>query len=103
MTDALSEARRALRALRLEVDESIAADIERKVEAAFEALLRQPAAPASEDVIADLLKVIRWWAAQEDGIPDEVWGAFANASSHIGWSIDGTLRAASAPEGGRNE
>ena len=31
------------------------------------------------DIISELVKGIDWWASQEDGVPDELWAAYAKA------------------------
>lgn len=31
------------------------------------------------DVIKRLVEGIRWWASQEDGVPEELWDAFKQA------------------------
>ncbi|WP_425953019.1 hypothetical protein [Ralstonia pseudosolanacearum] len=41
----------------------------------------------SKVVLANLVNAVRWWGAQEDGIPAEVASAFNAAHLALGWSL----------------
>lgn len=38
-------------------------------------------------LLRELVRGIRWWAAQEDGVPDEVWEAYKKAV----WITEGRM------------
>jgi hypothetical protein len=59
----------------------------------------EEAAKADAAIIADLVNGIRWWAAQEDGIPSEVWDAFGAAMLRLGWSFSTPTDLAALREG----
>jgi len=39
---------------------------------------------ATNELLTKLVRGIEYWASQEDGIPDEVWDAYAQAKAIIG-------------------
>lgn len=41
------------------------------------------------NVLGNLIRAARWWAAQEDGVPGEVWGAYSAACAILGWRTNG--------------
>jgi len=43
---------------------------------------------ASADLIRSLVRGIEGWASQEDGIPDELWDAYAKAKAVIGETVN---------------
>lgn len=54
----------------------------------YELRLREAEATMEADkrLIGDLVNHMRWWAAQEDGLPPEVYETFNAAMLRLGWS-----------------
>src|SRR5690606_19078837 len=53
----------------------------------------EPERTREREVIERLLLGIRWWAAQEDGVPEGLWPAYVDGCHVLGWGIDGALAA----------
>lgn len=47
-------------------------------------------------LLGDLVAGIEWWAAQEDGVPDHVFGAYSRARIELCWADDGSVMARAA-------
>ena len=41
---------------------------------------------AARELLTKLVRGIEYWASQEDGVPDEIWDAYAQAKAVIGES-----------------
>lgn len=57
------------------------------VEACYQARTRLMRTDPTNSVLANLVNAVRWWGAQEDGIPAEVAPAFNAAHLALGWSL----------------